>query len=341
MKPDRKGRIAVLLLLVLLCALGGCSPKAENSAPVSSGLSSEQEMPEKKPCRIGLIQYGEGPVQDTVREAFMSRLEEWNCGEDLLSIDYRNSGGDKDKAGEICKSFVKDEADIIVAISSSAAEIVLEQAKDSGIPVLFASGKEIEAGGNAAGVIGKPEVRATLEVALAADEKLTVLGFLYDPEDPESLMALEEAKAFCTEKNITLEESPVSEQAKGAEAMAELCKKAGAVYTLGGSLDAVTGAIAAEAIKAGKPWYAGTESMVQAGALAAVSINHWEMGNKLADLVVQRIAGQEKGSVETLSSVHLYVNQGTLGQLPLKMPGEQLQDAYLYTETVKEAGKAA
>lgn len=339
MKTVKKILCAGLCFVLLLGVLGGCSPQKGNSSLSSSPVSPEGEDAAAAPYRIGLIQYGEDPAQDKIREAFMSRLEEWNYNEDLLNIDYQNAGGDKKKAETICQKFAQDEVDMIVAISTPAAQTA-GKAAGKEISLVAAAGSAWTAENGAVGVKVQPNVQNILELALSADKNLKVLGLLYDPEDPDSKAAVEEAKAWCAEKGITAEESPVKEPAKAAEIMAELYKKAGAVYTPGGSLAAETSLLAAEAIKAGKPWYAGTDAMVQVGALAAVSVDNTELGNKLADLAVEKMAGREPLSSESMVASRLYVNQGTLGQLPLSLPEELLQDADFYTETVKEAGKA-
>lgn len=329
------------LCLLLLFALTACSMQKGGSSLPSSPVSPQPDETAAAPVRIGLLQYGEDPAQNIVREAFMSRLEEWNYDEEQLSIDYQNAGGDAEKAESVCQKFVQDEVDMIVAISTPAAQAAVQAAGGTDIAVAASAGAQWKAEGNAVSVTVKPDVRGTLDLALAADGKLSTLGLLYDPEDPDSKAAVEEAKAWCAEKSIAVEEASVTDPQKAVEAMTELYKKAGAVYTPGGRLASATGLLAAEAIRLGKPWYAGSDAMVQNGALAAVSADSTELGNRLADLAVEKLGGREEIPVESLTAGQLYVNQATLGNLALILPEELLKTADFYTETTKETDTAS
>ena len=106
------------ILSVLLClalgagVLAGCSHQEEPS-PTPSPSPEVSQVAE--PYKIGLVQYREHGELDSLREAFMSRLEEWGCDEDRVEIDYQNAGGDPVKAEEICDTFVKGGVDMIVA----------------------------------------------------------------------------------------------------------------------------------------------------------------------------------------------------------------------------------
>lgn len=86
---------------------------------------------------IGLVQYKEHTALNSLREAFMGRLEEWGCDESQVKIDYQNAGGDPAQAAEICSGFVQQEVDMIVAIATPAAQAAITAAEGTGVTVLF------------------------------------------------------------------------------------------------------------------------------------------------------------------------------------------------------------
>lgn len=110
MKYFKKILCGALCLALTACTIGGCSPKGGSSSAVSSqpGSSEGVSQASGSPYKIGLIQYAEQPSLDTIREAFMSRLDEWACDETMVRIDYQNAKGDSGKAESICKKFLEE-----------------------------------------------------------------------------------------------------------------------------------------------------------------------------------------------------------------------------------------
>ena len=90
----------------------------------------------------------------------------------------------------------------------------------------------------------------------------------------------------------------------------------------------------AEAAKAaGVPWYTGSETMVQAGALASMGVTSREMGVQAADMAVRLMKGQNIADVPvyTFSDNKTYVNQTTLKALEkVTFPQETLKGAFVY-----------
>ena len=137
-------RIGSALLCLALAALplAGCSTEEEPSSLPSSSLVESSQVQEET-YTIGLVQYNETAALDRLREAFMSRLEEWGCGEEMVKIDYQNAGGDASKAVEICDGFVEDGVDMLVAIATPAAQAAISAAADSDVTVVFAGVSDV------------------------------------------------------------------------------------------------------------------------------------------------------------------------------------------------------
>lgn len=333
----------LLCLVLLVGVLGGCQGKEEESSLPSSSLpqsSTVEEEPEKSgPWQIGLIQYEEHDALDNLRQAFMSRLEEWGCDDTQVEIDYQNAQGDPEKAETICQDFVEDSVDMIVALSTPGAQAALEAAKDSQVAVVFAGVSTLEplpmeGVENATGVISPTPVTQLLNLALQADSGLSTLGVLYNPEEEQSVVDVETVKTYCSEQGVEVVESTVSQGDDVAQAATDLCASVDALFTPADNTVALDAASVAQAASAaGVPWYAAATSMVQQGALAALGVTEREMGQKAADLAVEVIQGRPASEVPvyTFSEQNTFLNLTTLNSLDrVTLSQEIQQSAYIY-----------
>lgn len=330
------------LLCALLCAglwaaaLGGCS-NGEEPAP-SPSPSPEVSQTEESSYKIGLVQYQEHTALDNLREAFMGRLEEWGCDETQVEIDYQNAGGDAGKAEEICQGFVEKDVDMIVAISTPAAQAALEAARGSQAAVVFtgvSSGAALDLTGvTATGVVSPLPGEDLLALARQGNSSLATVGLLYNPEEPGAREEADRLKTLCTDQGLEVIESAVTSQEGAAEAATKLCAQVDAVFTPADNTIAPAAAQVAEAMRAaGKPWYVGSDAMVQAGALASIGVTGREMGVKAADMAVELIQGRPIDQVPqyTFESFSTFVNQTTLTALEgFTFPEETLQGAFVY-----------
>lgn len=330
------------LLCALLCAglwaaaLGGCS-NGEEPAP-SPSPSPEESQTEESSYKIGLVQYQEHTALDNLREAFMGRLEEWGCDETQVEIDYQNAGGDAGKAEEICQGFVEKDVDMIVAISTPAAQAALEAARGSQAAVVFtgvSSGAALDLTGvTATGVVSPLPSEDLLALARQGNSSLATVGLLYNPEEPGAREEADRLKTLCTDQGLEVIESAVTSQEGAAEAATKLCAQVDAVFTPADNTIAPAAAQVAEAMRAaGKPWYVGSDAMVQAGALASIGVTGREMGVKAADMAVELIQGRPIDQVPqyTFESFSTFVNQTTLTALEgFTFPEETLQGAFVY-----------
>ena len=335
-----KRSLCALLCLLLLCGLlAGCSTGEEGPAPTAAPTPAV----EKEPYQIGLVQYKEDAALDALREAFMSRLEEWGCDETQVEIDYQNAGGDPARAVEICDGFSSRPVDMIVAIAAPAAQAAISAAADSPVTVVF-TGVQNESvlgldQGRApesaiTGVVSPTPWSSLLDLAQGADARVKTLGFLYNPEEPDSQGELERFTALCQERGLAVTPAAVTAEEGVEQAMKDLCAQADAVFSPADSTVMAKAAEAAAAAKAAQvPWYTGSAAMVQAGALASMGVVARDQGVQAADMAVQLIQGRELSQVPvfTFSESRVCVNQTTLAALePLTIPAETLQTAFLY-----------
>ncbi len=347
---------AVLCFVVIAGALGGCTKReTESSGLVSSSVSPEpvSEAPDG-PYRIGLVQYMEHPSLDAAREAFMGRLEEWGYDESKVQIDYRSAGGDAVGVEDICQDFVKKKTDMIVAISTPAAQAAVKAAQGTDVQVLFAAVSDPEKNlslknteapeGNVTGTAVRVPISSLVDLAMQADPNLKTLGLLYSSGESYSVDAAAQAKQYGEEKGLQVVESPVSGAEEISQAAADLCAKADAVITGGDNGIAASAAAVAEAARKAKtPWYAAVDSMVQSGALASLGVDYTELGCKTADMAVRLMEGVPAAQTPVcfFEDSRTCVNQDTLDALGVSLPEDVLNTAYFFIGTAGAGTDAA
>lgn len=331
----------ILALLLAAGALAGCSKKdGDESAPESSNIAPTPDPVASGPYQVGLVQYMDFAPYDEVREAFMSRLEEWGYGDSRLQVDYQNAGGDPAKLEEICKKFAADKKDVVVAVSTPAAKAAVQACEGTDIKVVFMGvsnphddlgiADPINPDGNITGVADMVTARPSLELALQANGNIQTVGLLYDPGCPFGEAYVEAVRTHCSELGITLIESQVTGKNQVGPAMKELCSQVDAVFS---PMDSTVSAAAQEAAKsaqeAGRPWYASSEDAVAMGAVASINIDYTDAGNKTADMAVQLVSGKavQDLAVYSYPSGRVSVNQGTMDVLALRFPEEVLETA--------------
>ena len=122
----KKKSLAMLMALVLVLAglLAGCGGSDDGN--------KETEL------KIGLIQLVEHPSLDTIRESIITQLEEEGYKDgDNVTIDYKNAQNEQANLKTICQGFVADQCDLIIAISTPAAQAAYGETNE--IPIIFSA----------------------------------------------------------------------------------------------------------------------------------------------------------------------------------------------------------
>ena len=261
---------SALLCLALGCAsLAGCS--TQEPAPAPSPSASPEVSQVEETYEIGLVQYKEHTALNSLREAFMGRLEEWGCDESQVKIDYQNAGGRPGPGrGDLQR----------VRPAGGGHDCGHRHAGGPGghhrggghrrDGALYRRGRGVrlglEDGQKVTGVASPTPVNSLVDLAVQSGSALQTLGLLYDAGEPGALAEAERVKSYCSELGLTVVESTVASEEEAQQAATELCAQVDALYTPADSTIAPAAAQVAEAAKAaGVPWYTGDASMVPGG----------------------------------------------------------------------------
>lgn len=339
-----KKRMAVLAgLLVLLGIFSGCA-ETVGKPPSVSGSSPRpvSSVPAVAPYEIGLVQYADTPTLNEVRESFMSRLEEWGYGEEKVKIEYKNVEGQQEALAAVCKGFVEQGVELIVAVSTPAAQAAVEAARGSQVKVLFAGVsnpiRDLKLSSQEAGFVtgtsDQLDVKAVVDLALAGNPALTTLGILSHNGEPNSLGMAEEARAYAQEKGLTVVADAVNTEEEYVEKCRGLGESTqGILVTSDTTAEGYIKKMAEAVEEKGIPLYATNDGMVRSGACGGLSISYGALGSKTADMAVRLISGTpiEEVPVVSFTEAHTFLNQQTMTRLGITFPSE-IEEAAHYFE---------
>lgn len=319
----KKTACLLLSLLLLMGGLFGCSKK-EDAGPKEA--TSKTEAAEGAGLyKIGLVQCGSYAPLDVMRESFMSRLDEWGYNEAKVEVDYQNAGADENKAKEICKQFTRDKVDMIVAVGAPAAKAASDAVGSGGIKVLFAGVNEPKSAlgmqnitapeRGITGVSDRVAGQKSLEFAQQVQPGLRSIGLLYGENDVNAAAAAKAIQDACKQAGVETVLSTAVNAESAATAAQELCGQVDVIFTPGDSVVVEAAAKIKETTsQAKKPWLAGSDALVQAGALASLSADYEEVGSRTADMAVQVMVGTQVSQlpVHFFNEWTTWINQAAL-----------------------------
>lgn len=272
---------------------------------------------------IGIVQIVEHTSLDMIRESLVEELGTKGLVDGQnVKIDYQNAQGDQSNLNSICKKFVGDGVDVIVAIATPSAQAAA--AATSEIPIIFSAVTD-PVSAKLVTNLEKPEGNVTrTSDAIPVDEvfelcqeltpEVKTFGFLYTTSEVNSQSVVEEAKTLAADYGYDYEEVAITNTSELKQAAYSLAGKVDAIYTPIDNSIASAMTVLSEVGKETKvPVYVGADSMVMDGAYATVGINYEDLGRQTGDMVAEVLNGKAIRDlpVATLSEFQKVINKTT------------------------------
>jgi len=195
-------------------------PTAEEPMEEDEAAPTEEEM---EHFTIGMMVIAPVPALETVQESFIETLAEGGYvdGENITII-RGNAEGDIATLNTIVQQFIDEDVDLIVTTSTPAAQAALNATQDMPTPIsiIFTTVTDPYAAGIAAApdehpawMTGSqlfPPLEETFDVMTERNPDVSVLGYLYNPAEANSVAQTEEVERIAAERDITLEIATVS-----------------------------------------------------------------------------------------------------------------------------------
>lgn len=282
---------------------------------------------------VGIVQIVEHRSLDMIRESMIKELEEKGYDSQKVKIDYQNAQGDQSNLNSICKKFVGDNVDVIVAIATPSAQAAAAATSD--IPIIFSAVTDPVAAnlvsdlahptGNITGTSDAIPVDKVFELCKALTPEVKKIGFLYTSSEVNSQSVIEQAKEIAPNYGLSFEEVTITNTSELQQAAYSLADKVDAIYTPIDNPIATAMNVLSEVGKERKiPIYAGADSMVMDGAYATVGINYEDLGRQTAAMIIEVLNGKAIRDipVTTLSDFDKVINKTTANTIGAPVPLE-------------------
>jgi putative ABC transport system substrate-binding protein len=231
MKLIKPGFLLMIISLLLFACSGASTTAPASDAPdtqaeeaaVEEEPAAEEEAMADNEVTIGMMKIVSHPALDTIQASFLETLAEGGYveGENLTIIDS-NAEGDIATLTTIAQQFVDEGVDLIDTTSTPALQAAYNVTKDmeTPIPIIFnavsspyAAGIATSPSEHPAWVLGTqifPPVAATFDLIKETLPDATVIGYLYNPAEANSVAQYDEAQVLADERGYTLEIGTVS-----------------------------------------------------------------------------------------------------------------------------------
>ena len=309
--------------------LAGCS--GEQGAGSGSGSAAASGS-----YRIGVLQLTQHAALDAANEGFIAALDE--AGIDY-EADQQNASNDQNACQTIAQTFVNDGCDLILAIATPAAQAVLGATQD--IPVVgtaitdFAASGLVDSndapGGNLTGTSDMNPVEDQIALLQQLIPDASTVGLLFCTAESNSEIQIEMAEEALDAAGIGHERFTVSSSNEIQSVVETMVGQVDVVYApTDNTIAAAMTQVASIANAAGVPTICGEVGMVEAGGLASVSINYYELGYRAGEMAVEILtegADPAEMPIEYLAAedCQLIANQATADEVGIDISG--LEDA--------------
>ena len=337
----KKG-IVLLLTLLLVAALCGCAGNSTAQTSSHGATTSSAAGDDGQKLQIGVIQLAEHPSLDTIRTSVVEQLTE-QLGADRLEFDLQNAQGDPSNINSIIQKFVGAQKDMIITIATSPAQAALSATSE--IPIVFAAVSD-PVGASLMTDMQHPQANITgtsdrlpIEEIFALMEQtagdVQTVGLLYNSGEPNSLSAVEEAKAYCDANGIAYVESVATNAGEAQQAATSLVGKCDVVFTPTDNTIATAMPVVSQVmIDAKIPLFTGADSMVIDGGFATVGIDYTVLGQVTADMAAQILNGTPIEQVPAVEMTNFakVINSTTAQALGIDISALQADDSVKIVE---------
>lgn len=320
MKRWIMGMAAALAAAAL--AAGGCGS--------DSGTGS-REAGKKQVAVIQIMQHGS---LDAANQGVIDQLAKRGYGPETIEVDQQNAQGDQSNLKNIAARFKSAHPDVIIGISTPAAQAVANEIHD--VPIVgvaitdFVTAKLVhsneEPGTNVTGCNDRGPVEQQIDMGRKFLPSARVMGLMYCSSEVNSEIQAQQARRYAESAGLTVVEMTVSNVNDIQQAAESIAGEVDFIYV---PTDNVIASSIPSLVKvtdpAGVPVIVGADSMARDGALGSLSVDFYRTGVQAGDMAADILDG--KGRPETMpvqdpADLTVIINRRNAEILGLAIPEE-------------------
>lgn len=277
--------------------------------------------------KIGVIQTIEHPALDETRQGILDELMEGGF-KGNLQWTWESAQMNQVLGTQIAQKFVGQPVDLIVAIGTLAAQTALSVARNSRIPIVFASvtdpksAKLVE--GNISGVSNFIPVAFSLGVISEMIPNQKRLGIIYNSGDANSVTLVRQMQEFAPQKGLKLEMVTLTKTSEASGAAQSLIGKVDAIFINNDNtaLAAING-IGQVCRDNNIPLFSSDGDLKESGALALLGADQYEVGRQTGRMAAKVLRGEAKAAdlpIEYPPQGNMQVNADIAQTLGIALP---------------------
>ena len=309
---------ATLTRRAILKLLGGLSALSIVPAGLSActGGGSGSQGQGRGSRKIGVLQLTEHPALDASNKGFVDALDEAGI---TYNIDQQNAQNDQSACQTIAHKLVNDGNDLILAISTPAAQAVAGATDE--IPIVgtaitdFASAGLVQSndkpGKNVTGSSDLTPVADQFDLLVKLFPQAKTVGVLYCTAESNSDVQVKLADQAAANHGLKLVRYSVSSSNEIQQVVESMVGKVDVVYTpTDNTIAAGMTTVTMIANDNKLPTICGEEGMVDNGGLATYGINYEELGKLAGQMAARILRGESKPA--DMAIEHLDASKCTL-----------------------------
>ena len=289
----------------------------ETAKEAEASQSTQETAGDGAAYKVGIVQLVDDASLNQINSALCEQLDA--KGEELgVTFDYAdynfNGQADSTMLNQIAQQLIAEEVDVIIPIATPAAVIMQAATEDCRIPVVFSAVSDPEGaklvasleapGSNVTGTSDALNTKAVMDLMFAANPDIKTVGLLYNKSEDASREPIEDAKAYCQEKNVeVVEKTGTTNDEVMLAADALTAAGVDAVFTpTDNTIMTAELAIYEKFTEAEIPHYGGADSFALNGAFCGYGVNYVELGKATADMAADILVnGKDPAAVPVVS----------------------------------------
>lgn len=288
---------------------------------------------ENKPL-IAITQIIDHPSANAVRDGIKKSLEDLGYieGKTVRWI-YKNPQGNSATNIQIAQQFVSMSPDIMVAISTPSAQVLVSAARNSNIPIVFAAVTDpINAGlikdlkkpsGFVTGVSDFPPLEKQVMLVKKMLPNAKVIGGIYNPGEINAVKQFKLFEELAKKEGFDVISTTAMKTSDVHSAALSLIRKIDAFYIpLDNTVLSAMDSLIKLQFDFHKPIFTSETDSVTQGALATAGAQLFNIGKSAGVIIARILQGENPGNIgiEMAKVSNITVNVETLRKLNLKLP---------------------
>lgn len=290
----------------------------------------------EKTYTVSVNQIVEHPALDAMRQGFMDSLKELGV---KAEYNVHIAQGNAATNTQIASQILGEEPDLVLAISTSSAQVVAQKIKDCPIlftgvtdPVTAGLVKSLEKpGANISGMTDLSPMKKHVELIREIVPSVKSIGVIYNSGEPNSIVLVNLLKKYAAEMNIEVVGGTIANSSGVYQAAKSLVGRVDVVYI---PTDNTVVSAIESAVKVCRqnslPLIAADVDSVERGAVAALAVDYYLMGRQTGEMGARVLKDGIKPAdmpVETIRQLRLYVNQKSAEAMGVEVPESVLSRA--------------